>query len=113
MALSLVVAAVAVVLNQFNPALVFLPLYLFLLGLFAVGLGWIAASLQVYLRDTAQVLNVVLTFWFWLTPIFITEEQFPANLRFLIAGNPLAYVECAPTGRCSCPGTCRTLATWA
>ena len=69
-----------------------LPLYMLLLGLFAVGFGWILASLQVYLRDTAQVLTVILTFWFWLTPIFITEQQFPAQLRFLLAGNPLAYL---------------------
>jgi lipopolysaccharide transport system permease protein len=68
-------------------------------------LGWILASLHVYLRDTAQVLTVILTFWFWLTPrwcpnllrtlptpIFITEQQFPPRLRFLLAGNPLAYL---------------------
>lgn len=92
MALGLVVAAVGVVLNHFSVTLVFLPLFLALLGLFAVGIGWIAASLQVYLRDTAQVLTVLLTFWFWLTPIFFTEDQFPVRLRFLLAGNPLAYI---------------------
>lgn len=92
MATALVVAGAAVILNHISASLVFLPLFLALLGLFAVGIGWIAASLQVYLRDTAQVLTVALTFWFWLTPIFITENQFPARLRFLIAANPLAYV---------------------
>jgi ABC-type polysaccharide/polyol phosphate export permease len=54
--------------------------------------GWIVASLHVYVRDTAQVLAVVLTFWFWLTPIFIIEEQIPENLRFLPRANPLAYL---------------------
>ena len=92
MALGLVVAAVGVVLNHFSVTLIFLPIFLALLGLFAVGIGWIAASLQVYLRDTAQVLTVLLTFWFWLTPIFFTEDQFPAQLRFLLASNPLAYI---------------------
>ncbi|MGI8992127.1 MAG: ABC transporter permease [Bryobacteraceae bacterium] len=92
MALALVVAAVGVVLNHFSATLIFLPVFVFLLGLFAVGIGWIAASLQVYLRDTAQVLTVVLTFWFWLTPIFISEDQFPQRVRFLLAGNPLAYI---------------------
>src|SRR5262249_2415805 len=71
--------------------LAMLPVYMALLGLFAVGIGWIAASLQVYLRDTVQMLSVLLTFWFWLTPIFIAEENVPERLRFLIAGNPLAY----------------------
>jgi lipopolysaccharide transport system permease protein len=92
MALGLAIAAVALWLNHISPLLILLPVYVILLGLFAVGVGWITASLQVYLRDTAQVLSVVLTIWFWLTPIFITEQQIPERLRFLIAGNPLAYV---------------------
>jgi ABC-type polysaccharide/polyol phosphate export permease len=92
LAVMLAVATVALWLNHISVMLVFLPLYVLLIGLFAVGLGWIFAGLQVYLRDTAQMLSVVLTFWFWLTPIFITEDLFPPELRFLIAGNPLAYV---------------------
>jgi lipopolysaccharide transport system permease protein len=69
-----------------------LPVFMILLGLFAVGIGWIASSLQVYIRDTAQLLTVALTFWLWVTPIFILEENFPRRLRFLIALNPLAYI---------------------
>ena len=91
-ALALAVAAVGIWLNQISAGLILLPVYMLLLGLFAVGFGWILASLQVYLRDTAQMLTVILTFWFWLTPIFITEQQFPTRLRFLLAGNPLAYL---------------------
>ena len=92
MALVLVIAAIAVKENHFTPLLLILPLYMVLLGLFSVGIGWIAASLQVYLRDTVQMVSVLLTFWFWLTPIFITESQVPERLRFLLAGNPLAYI---------------------
>jgi lipopolysaccharide transport system permease protein len=90
--ITLVVIGAAFFLKSLGPALLLLPVMTFLLGLFAVGIGWIASSLQVYLRDTAQVLTVALTFWFWLTPIFITEQQFPARLRFLITANPLAYI---------------------
>ncbi len=92
MALALVIAAIAVAENHISPLLLLLPLYVVPLGLFSIGIGWIAASLQVYLRDTAQMVSVVLTFWFWLTPIFITRDLVPENLRFLLAGNPLAYV---------------------
>ena len=60
-------------------------------GLFAIGIGWIVSSLQVYLRDTAQVLTVVMTLWFWVTPIFISEAaDSPRIFRFLIRLNPLA-----------------------
>lgn len=92
MALGLVVAAVGIWLNRISAGLLLVPVYMMLLGMFAVGLGWILASLQVYLRDTSQILTVILTFWFWLTPIFITERHFPARVHFLLAGNPLAYM---------------------
>jgi lipopolysaccharide transport system permease protein len=92
MALGLVVVAVSIWLNQISAGLVLLPVYMLLLGMFAIGCGWILASLQVYLRDTAQILTVILTFWFWLTPIFIPENKFPVRVRFLLSGNPLAYV---------------------
>ncbi|MCL4854616.1 MAG: ABC transporter permease, partial [Bryobacteraceae bacterium] len=49
-------------------------------------------SLQVYIRDTAQVVVVVLTLWFWMTPIFITIEQVPPQFQFLMRVNPLAYM---------------------
>jgi lipopolysaccharide transport system permease protein len=91
-AVSMVLIAVAIYLGHVNPGILLLPLFAFLLGLFAVGIGWIAASLQVYLRDTAQVLTVMLTFWLWVTPIFIQEDKFPRKVRFLIAMNPLAYI---------------------
>jgi ABC-type polysaccharide/polyol phosphate export permease len=90
--LAIVIAAVAVWLNHISITLVFLPLYMFFIGLFAVGIGWIAAALQVYLRDTAQVLTVVLTLWFWVTPIFLTEAQYPSWAGFLIQANPMALV---------------------
>jgi lipopolysaccharide transport system permease protein len=92
MALVLVIAVVGFYNGHFSLWMFSLPVYMLLIGLFAVGIGWIVSSLQVYLRDTAQVLSVALTFWFWLTPIFIDEQQFPEQFRFLLRANPLAFV---------------------
>jgi len=78
--------------GHFSMWMLSLPVYMLQIGLFAVGIGWIVSSLQVYLRDTAQIMSVVLTLWFWLTPIFIDEQLFPAQLRFLLRANPLAFV---------------------
>ncbi len=91
LAVALMVTAAGVWINQISIFLVLLPLYMLTVGLFAVGVGWIAASLHVFLRDTAQVLNVILIFWFWATPIFIDEGKFPAAARFLLYFNPLYY----------------------
>jgi lipopolysaccharide transport system permease protein len=92
MALVLVMTVVGIWENQFSIFVLLLPLYMLLVGLFAVGIGWIVASLHVYLRDTAQMVSVLLTVWFWITPIFISAEQFPERWRFVLTGNPLSFV---------------------
>jgi len=69
-----------------------LPVYILVIGLFSVGVGWIVAGLHVFLRDTAQVLSVVLTVWFFLTPVMITERQYPGWAQILLVANPLAYI---------------------
>jgi lipopolysaccharide transport system permease protein len=89
---ALMIAAAGVWENQVSVFLVLLPAYVFLIGLFAVGLGWIVASLHVFLRDTAQMLSVVLTFWFWMTPIFIAEKSFPRWAHFVLVANPMYYM---------------------
>lgn len=90
--LTVVVAGVAWWLGHWGANLVFLPLLILLTGLFAVGVSWIASSLHVYLRDTAQVMTIILTFWFWLTPIMIFEKDYPERFQFLLDYNPLAFL---------------------
>jgi ABC-type polysaccharide/polyol phosphate export permease len=63
MALVLVIAVVGFYNGHFSLWMFSLPIYMVLIGLFSIGVGWFVSSLQVYLRDTAQVISVVLTFW--------------------------------------------------
>jgi ABC-type polysaccharide/polyol phosphate export permease len=93
--LLIVIAAAAYWIHQFSVNVLILPVYMLLTGLFAIGIGWMVAGLQVYLRDTAQVMHVVMTLWFWLTPIFIFEEYYPPNFQFLLDYNPLAFLVAA------------------
>jgi lipopolysaccharide transport system permease protein len=92
LALVLVIAGAAIFLRHMSPILLLLPIAMLLVGLFAVGIGWIAAAFHVYLRDTAQVLAVILTLWFWATPIFVTEDKFPRWAVLVVRVNPLAYL---------------------
>lgn len=87
----LALAAVAIWGGGLTVMPVFLLAYWIPLALLAVGIGWVVSSLQVFLRDTAQVTLVVLTLWFWLTPIFMTAQEVPEKFRFLILFNPLSY----------------------
>lgn len=92
MTLALVVAATALLVGKVSPMLLLLPVHMLVLGLLAVGVAWFVSSLHVYLRDTAQVVIVALTLWFWLTPIFISEAFYPHQVRFLLRFNPMAYL---------------------
>jgi len=92
LAVGIAIAMVRYMTGYFSVQIVLLPLYTLLLGLFAVGISWIASSLQVYLRDTTQVVLVIMTGWFWITPIFLDETHFPDNMRWVVSANPLAYV---------------------
>jgi ABC-type polysaccharide/polyol phosphate export permease len=70
----------------------FLPGYLVLLVVLSLGLGWAGAALQVFLRDTYQIISVMMVLWFWFTPIFYSVEMVPSVLRPLIQLNPLTYI---------------------
>jgi ABC-type polysaccharide/polyol phosphate export permease len=62
-----------------------LPLQLML----TCGLGLALASVHVFFRDTAQLLGMALTGWFYLTPIVYPEALVPGRLHALVVGNPL------------------------
>jgi ABC-type polysaccharide/polyol phosphate export permease len=92
LAVSMLFIAVAIILHQASFSLLLLPLCSALLGLLAVGLSWISSSFQVYLRDTIQVVSVILIFWQWTTPIFIDEVDFPGPTHLVVVLNPITYV---------------------
>lgn len=67
-------------------------LYMPMLLLFAQGLGWIAAGLHVFVRDTVQALQILLFLWFWFTPVLYSAELVPERFRILIRVNPMAVI---------------------
>ena len=92
LALTLLIVVSAWKVQHISWSLVLLPIYILVIGLLSIGLGWIAAGMHVFLRDTAQFLSVLLTFWFWMTPIFITAETYPKWAKFVLLANPLYYI---------------------
>ncbi len=54
-----------------------------------LGLGLVLAALHVFVRDVAQVLGMVFTAWFYLTPIVYPLAYVPQRFRPWIEGNPL------------------------
>ena len=91
--LSVLALLVAAVLWGHPPSasLALLVLWLLPLALFSLGLAWCAAGLQVYVKDTSQVLSVVLMAWFWATPVVLPEAFYRGRVDFVLEWNPLRY----------------------
>jgi ABC-type polysaccharide/polyol phosphate export permease len=75
LATTLAVAGVLITEHRLPGTIVVLPVFILIVALLATGVSWIASSLQVYLRDTSQFVSVLLTAWFWTTPIFMYESM--------------------------------------
>jgi len=70
------------------PFLALIPI-LALLVLFAIGLGITLGVLNVFFRDVGQFFGIVLTFWFWLTPIVYPVSILSESAQSWIRFNPM------------------------
>lgn len=73
-------------------ALHWIPLLVFITIVLAVGIGLFFGVLNVFMRDVGQVMNIVLQFWFWLTPIVYMASIMPKNYHWLLMLNPMTGV---------------------
>ena len=58
----------------------------------AIGLGISLGVLNVFFRDVGQFFSIMLQFWFWFTPVVYPVAVLPADVRPLLAWNPMAPV---------------------
>jgi len=69
--------------------LLFIPIYI-LHFLFTYSLALILASLNLFYRDIQYLFNLILTLWFYLTPIIYSVEYFPEEYRWIFKINPMS-----------------------
>jgi ABC-type polysaccharide/polyol phosphate export permease len=72
-----------------TPAFLFVPVPLLLLACFSLGLGLLLSTSAVYFPDVAEMYQIVLSAWFYLTPIIYPIEALPEQLQFWIRFNPM------------------------
>jgi len=68
--------------------LAFLPLLL-IQCVFALGLGILVGTLNVFFRDAGQFVTVGLQFWFWFTPIVYPTAILSESIARLVQANPM------------------------
>lgn len=58
----------------------------------ALGIAWATSALNVFLRDVAHLVAVVLQVGFWLTPIFWDIKMMPERIQMFLKLNPVYYI---------------------
>ena len=90
----LVILAALILLNGLPISAWFLQAvyYFFCLVVLALGIGWMVAALNVFTRDTARLVGVLLQVGMWATPILWDINILPEPWRSVFAANPVHYV---------------------
>ena len=70
--------------------LLVLPIIL-LMWVLACSISLVASAIQVFVRDLAQILPPLITFWFFTTPILYSSSYLPESLQTLTQWNPMAW----------------------
>jgi len=78
--------------DALQPTLGLMPLAWLPIILLGLASAYLLAALGVFLRDTAQVVQVVLPFLFFLSPIVYPMDAVPARLQRIVWLNPIAHV---------------------
>ncbi|MFC5649805.1 ABC transporter permease [Paenibacillus solisilvae] len=89
---ALLIVSLILILGVLQWTLFLAPLVLLPLILLTLGLGWILASLGVYLRDLGQVIGIAMQAIMLMSPIFYPISSIPENLRIIYYINPVSYV---------------------
>jgi ABC-2 type transport system permease protein len=78
--------------HPFYSTWLYLPVPMLALIIFTVGMACLFAALNVFYRDVSHILQVILSAWFYFTPIIYGLDFIPPHLRWLFKLNPIIYV---------------------
>lgn len=69
-----------------------LPLALVIQVVFSLSIGMLLALSNVFFRDTAHLVEVLVMAWFWLTPVIYQFNLIPDNFKFWVSLNPMTLI---------------------
>lgn len=74
----------------FSPYMfLFIPIFM-IQFLFTFGLSLFLSSLNLLYRDVQYLFDLILTMWFYITPVIYATEFFPAQYRWIFKINPMS-----------------------
>lgn len=81
-------------LNDIYPSLyTFQLIYYYLcMTMLLLGLGWLTSSTKIFVSDVSNFIALIVTFGFWLTPIFWSIDKVPLEYHWIVKLNPASYI---------------------
>jgi len=70
----------------------FLPISILLLTGFALGFGLLLSALAIFFPDVAEMYQILLMAWMYLTPVIYPEEIIPAQFMIIYRINPMYWM---------------------
>ncbi|HEY0100260.1 MAG TPA: ABC transporter permease [Pyrinomonadaceae bacterium] len=80
--------ATLIIQRELHLTLLWLPVVVLPQLVLMLGAAWLVASLGVFLRDTGQVVSLLVVAWMFLTPIIYPEQIVPVRYQGFINANP-------------------------
>lgn len=93
-ALTIPILVILMIVSGIMPSwsFLFLPVVLINLSMFTLGCAFLAATINMYLRDLERIIGILLQLAFFLIPIVYPLESIPEKYRFYIKLNPFFYL---------------------
>ena len=88
------IAILIAFINDIYPSLYLFQLVYYFIAMIALllGLSWLTSSTNLFVSDVSKFVNLVVTFGFWLTPVFWDNSKIPERYRWLVELNPATYI---------------------
>jgi ABC-type polysaccharide/polyol phosphate export permease len=71
---------------------IYLPIPMMGLLMFILGCGFFLSAVNVYFRDMSHILQIILSGWFYFSPIMFSPEFLPEHYRIFFRLNPMLYI---------------------
>ena len=66
--------------------------YIFSVSMLLLGLSWFSASVNLFFPDISNIIQIILRFVFYLTPIFWPTSMFSPKIIAILKLNPMFYI---------------------
>jgi len=71
---------------------IFLPVSLLLLACFTLGLGLTISTMAIYFPDVAEMYQIILLAWMYMTPVIYPETTLSGKYQWILHINPMYYL---------------------